>query len=231
MMYYHKPVEKDKILLGGEYEYNETLPIVESFEDYIVSTCKELAKYDEETLASYGIECEKDAFKGTRAPFSYKLRDGGVLYMMSGHFCYSFSSYNAMQYGETPEMAVLRGLTGGMIMGCYRSMGFSSHISNHDTERSFMFEGNETRDNTPEQYIEGVILSINEKIKYDKSKGRYCTEYFSREMDDVPKSMTTYDSFDSARDEMGLKLEAFKMAWSEKLSLLKGKGQKALTQK
>lgn len=231
MMYYHKPIEKDKILLSGEYEYNETLPIVESFEDYIVRTCKELAKYDEETLVSYGIECEKDVFKGTRNPFSYKLRDGGNLYMISGYFCCSFSSYSAMQYGETPEMAALRGLIGGMIMGCYRSMGFSSHISNHDTARAFMFEGNETRDNTPEQYIEGLILSRNEKFKYDESRGRYCTEYFSNERDTVPKSVTTYPSFVSARDEMGLKLEAFKMVWSEKLSLLKGKGQKTLTQK
>lgn len=219
-MAFHKPTRKENILLGGEFEYIGTLPIVEDFESFIYKTCCALSDYDEKTLAQYGIVSDSN-INGPRNYLSYQLRDDGVLYMIS---CHSGEYYNAIQYGETPEMSVLRGFSGGVISGCYRSMGFDSHDSRYSTERSFSFEGNEVRGSGLEKYIEGVVLEENRRFFYDESVGRYKSNFSSGENDLVPKSMTTYKSFDEARDEMGLKIESFKIAWTRKLDLLKGKG-------
>lgn len=249
-MQYHKPTQKEKILLGGEEEYSNTLPIVDEFENYIYGVCQELAEYDEETLKKQGITCQEDITTKKRNPWSYEYRDEGVLYQISCYQGGSLMGFNATQYGETPEMAEIRNLTNNMIMGSLRSMRFDSVIeavTRNMHAREFSFEGNETLDKTDELYIDGVLPSPNKKVVFDFANGKYNTFY--KEKDERPKcsyntedgdnypgymnadgtpftgnnpeSMTTYPSFDAAREEMEFKIEGFKNAWNSQLDKLK----------
>ena len=82
---YHKAAPKDKILLGGEEEYNKTIELINCFDEFIYETCEKLSIYDSLTLEEVGIQCGK-TLSNTRDKWSYKISAYGVELSLSCFF-------------------------------------------------------------------------------------------------------------------------------------------------
>ena len=186
-MTYHKPAKKEEILLGKSEEYHNTIPIVEDFEIFIKSI-SELSEYTEEELKRVGINFNYEKMASELKSWSASLRKNGVLYQLSfylGSNC--FIEFNAIQYGETAETAKLRKLTGDIISGQYRTMSFTSRtdkVTGKMYTKQFCFKGDETRDNSVEKYIDGIILHPDKKLVYSDEDMYYKDVY--KENDERP---------------------------------------------
>lgn len=239
---FHHPVPKDKILTGDNLQYEKSMDSVSEFKKFILDSYKELDSYSDTELLAVGVTRGDNSRDGGH----YKIRTDGALFHL-GIWRYGMGMHvNATQWGvlDTP----VGRLTGGAISASMRSLDFEASdfaVGRQTSEHQFSFGFEDTGiDGKPVgTYIEACLPHPDAKIEYDEKKGQYEVTY--KERDERPKQIldgsayvdycnqdgtpfksapfvsTTYESFDSAIEDIESKTSAFQNVWNSALTALR----------
>lgn len=235
-MGYHKPTAPENILVGDKYEFNKTLRIAEDFSKFIVQKTLELREFDSKELGEHGISLE---YGRTTSDITF-IGDNTKL-TISHNCSKNNTSFSAAWAAHTPQIELLRRLTDERVPEYIPTMSFNTTITNVGNGYytiAISFGSDKPRnDGDIEHYIDGYYPHPYEKIIYDEEYGRYNPMYKNIESRPVlkkipingkitptyinpdgtplvtePVIVTTCRSFDDARSEMVLKIDAFKNA-------------------
>lgn len=215
LMNYHRPIDKQKILLGEREEYDTTIPLVDEFSKRVFYICQELAKYDLNALQEFGIVGQVNPLTSERDYSSYKFENEAGTYYL---YCIDGKRFDARTLTPAPAE---------MPTPSYPSRLSSFHL---DTlSDGFSFEGNDMLEGKDPLYLDGGLLLPDENLTFDESRGFYVREYGKQGAPEhnemMKKVLTTYPSFEVARQEMAKKTEAFVSAWNNQLEMLNQQNQ------
>ena len=239
---FHHPVPKDKILTGDNLQYEKSMDSVAEFKNFILSSYEELESYSDEELLAVGVKRGDNSRNGGH----YEICADSAEFHL-GIWRYGMGiRVKATQWGvlDTP----VGRLTGGAISASMRSLDFEASdfaVRRQTSEHQFSFGFEDTGiDRKPVgTYIEACLPHPDTKIEYDEEKGQYKVNY--KERDERPKPIydgsayvdycnqdgtpfksepfvsTTYESFDSAIEDIESKTIAFQNVWNSALTALR----------
>ena len=190
--------KKENILLGGIDSYKEVITLSDYFEKFIYSLYYYLNNnFDEETLNENGI------YKVARG---YKLKNNGEEY----DFVCIPGKYQRIYMANQIKDAT----------NCF-SFYSVTNVEKCVTESKKVSFTNKTKDennDVKETYLSALMPRANEKIVL--KDGVYKNVYVGKEINDEPKAITTYPSFEDAYDKNWYIVTDFIEAWKTKLEKL-----------
>lgn len=247
-MGFHKPLDESDILRDDKLEFQKTLSIVQDFSKYISDKYVELREFSPKYLADNGISLEQGEtitirLASAKLCISFENRNGYV-------------SFGAQWFAKNPLYDFLRQTEDERTREYFRTMDFDTRITkvgDKPSSMTFSFGSDEARNaNDVEHYIDGYSLEPGIEIAYDKDYGRYNPTHILQKgkinstyspingwlrpflANDIAltepqqTAVTSCESFDAARSEMILKIEAFKNKLDSILEKLKNRSDKGI---